>query len=159
MSQAEQTYQAIIDKLRAKNRQQADRIAELENELELTRESYATSLQIIDQRADRIAELEKLVSEMKYEKSSGVYEKQSEPVAWMTENGTIFDELPPISGGLIPLYTTPQTKPLSDEELLQAIGRAWCSPDNSHKEMDSVLAIAIAEEIKTAIEANVRGES
>ena len=59
MSQAEQTYQAIIDKLRAKNRQQADRIAELENELELTRESYATSLQIIDQQADRIAELEK----------------------------------------------------------------------------------------------------
>jgi len=31
----------------------------------------------------------------------------SEPVAWMTENGTIFDELPPISSGLIPLYTHP----------------------------------------------------
>jgi hypothetical protein len=31
----------------------------------------------------------------------------NEPVAWMTENGTIFDELPPISGGLIPLYTHP----------------------------------------------------
>jgi len=40
----------------------------------------------------------------------------SEPVAWMTENGTIFDELPPISGGLIPLYTHPMRE-LTDEEI------------------------------------------
>ena len=40
----------------------------------------------------------------------------SEPVAWMTENGTIFDELPPISGGLIPLYTHPMHE-LTDEEI------------------------------------------
>jgi hypothetical protein len=57
----------------------------------------------------------------------------NEPVAWMTENGTIFDELPPISGGLIPLYTHPAKTPtlvldgnrvyptaktLTDEEIL-----------------------------------------
>jgi len=30
---------------------------------------------------------------------------EQKPVAWMTENGTIYDELPPIAGGLIPLYT------------------------------------------------------
>jgi hypothetical protein len=38
------------------------------------------------------------------------------PVAWMTENGTIFDELPPISGGLIPLYTHPMRE-LTDEDI------------------------------------------
>ena len=36
----------------------------------------------------------------------------NKPVAWMTENGTIFDELPPISGGLIPLYTHPVKEPI-----------------------------------------------
>ena len=40
----------------------------------------------------------------------------NEPIAWMTENGTIFDELPPISGGLIPLYTH-LAKTLTDEEI------------------------------------------
>ena len=40
----------------------------------------------------------------------------NEPIAWMTENGTIFDELPPISGGLIPLYTHP-AKTLTDDEI------------------------------------------
>jgi hypothetical protein len=37
------------------------------------------------------------------------------PVAWMTENGTIFDELPPISSGLIPLYTHPMRELTVDE--------------------------------------------
>jgi hypothetical protein len=36
MSQAEQTYQAIIDKLKIKNRKQADRIAELEKQMWMT---------------------------------------------------------------------------------------------------------------------------
>lgn len=44
----------------------------------------------------------------------------NEPVAWMTENGTIFDELPPILGGLIPLYTHPAKK-LTDEEIIKEI--------------------------------------
>ena len=41
----------------------------------------------------------------------------NEPVAWMTENGTIFDELPLIAGGLIPLYTHP-AKTLTDDSLV-----------------------------------------
>ena len=44
------------------------------------------------------------------------------------------------------------TKPLSDEEILQAVARGWCSDKNSHKTMDSDLATAIAHEIKKAIE-------
>jgi hypothetical protein len=33
------------------------------------------------------------------------------------------------------------------DELLGAIARGWCSPENSHKEMDSALALAIASEV------------
>jgi hypothetical protein len=40
----------------------------------------------------------------------------NEPVAWISENGGIFDELPPISDGLIPLYANP-VKELTDEEI------------------------------------------
>ena len=34
-----------------------------------------------------------------------------------------------------------------DSELLGAIARGWCSPENSHKEMDATLATAIAREV------------
>jgi hypothetical protein len=37
---------------------------------------------------------------------------------------------------------------LSDEKLLGAIARGWCSPENSSKEMDAALAFAIAESIQ-----------
>ena len=37
---------------------------------------------------------------------------------------------------------------LSDEKLLGAIARGWCSPENSGKEMDAALAFAIAESIQ-----------
>ena len=40
----------------------------------------------------------------------------NEPVAWISEYGRIFDELPPISDGLIPLYANP-VKELTDEEI------------------------------------------
>jgi hypothetical protein len=40
----------------------------------------------------------------------------NEPVAWISENGRIFDELPSISDGLIPLYAHP-IKELTDEEI------------------------------------------
>lgn len=33
------------------------------------------------------------------------------------------------------------------DDLLGAIGRGWCSPENANKEMDSTLAIAIAKEV------------
>lgn len=34
------------------------------------------------------------------------------------------------------------------DEIRGAVARGWCSPENSHKEMDAVLAEAIAQEIK-----------
>ena len=58
---------------------------------------------MLRQQADRIAELE----------------KQGEPVAWMnirTSKCVVFINTPP-SNDWIPLYTSPQTKPLSDEEI------------------------------------------
>lgn len=39
---------------------------------------------------------------------------------------------------------------LSEEELRGAIARGWCSPENAAKEMDVVLAKAIAEEVARA---------
>ena len=54
------------------------------------------------------AEIEALKKELALQRLSDISQEiENEPVAWMTENGTIFDELPPISGGLIPLYTHP----------------------------------------------------
>jgi hypothetical protein len=44
-------------------------------------------------------------------------------------------------------------KPLTDEDLLGAIARGWCSPENEHKVMDPPLAFAIAAEVRRAIEA------
>jgi len=40
----------------------------------------------------------------------------NEPVAWISENGKIFDELPPISDGLMPLYANP-AKTLTNSEI------------------------------------------
>jgi hypothetical protein len=53
----------------------------------------------------------------------------NKPVAWMTENGTIFDELPPISGGLIPLYTHP-IRELSMSEIDKHFNQFWYQDDN-----------------------------
>ena len=77
-------------------------------------------------QANRIAELEKLVSEMKYEKSSGVYEMNNEPVAWGYKdfNGDISDCICPEEHDraegdyTIPLYTHP-VKELTDAEIQQ----------------------------------------
>jgi len=41
---------------------------------------------------------------------------KNEPVAWITENGRIFDELPLISDELMPLYANP-VKELTDDEI------------------------------------------
>jgi len=40
---------------------------------------------------------------------------------------------------------------INREELLGAIARGWCSEKNSHKEMDSDLALAIFDEVKRQI--------
>lgn len=41
-------------------------------------------------------------------------------------------------------------------EVLEAVARGWCSPDNSGKEMDAVLARAIANEVWEAMQSNHR---
>ena len=52
--------------------------------------------------------LDEVTKELALQKLSDISQEiENEPVAWMTENGTIFDELPLISSGLIPLYTHP----------------------------------------------------
>jgi hypothetical protein len=40
---------------------------------------------------------------------------------------------------------------INREELLGAIARGWCSEKNSHKEMDSDLALAIFDEVERQI--------
>lgn len=49
--------------------------------------------------------------------------------------------------------------PMSDEllsEIRGAVARGWCAPANSHKVMDTDLALAIADEIYTAYAARLR---
>lgn len=68
-------------------------------------QGVADAISMLRQQAERLAELE----------------KKSQPVAWMnirTSKCVVFINTPP-SNDWIPLYTTPQTKPLSDEEIEQ----------------------------------------
>ena len=54
------------------------------------------------------SDIGQLKKELALQKLSDISQEiENEPVAWMTENGTIFDVLPLIVGGLIPLYTHP----------------------------------------------------
>ena len=39
-------------------------------------------------------------------------------------------------------------KPVEWKDLLCAVARGWCHEDNSHKEMDSLLCLAIAREVQ-----------
>jgi len=77
------------------------------------------------QQADRIAELEKLVSDMIYEKSSGVYDKpqtNAEPVAYTDHvNGKpkLIDGYVVATPYDIPLVRNTRPKPLSDEEIIK----------------------------------------
>ena len=75
------------------------------------------------QQADRIAELEKFNKAI-LKKGGYPYEKLN-PIAWMSPDGKVSTT----EGILfhIPLYTTPQTKPLSDEEIYAL----WCEADNT----------------------------
>jgi hypothetical protein len=51
---------------------------------------------------------------------------KNEPVAWISENGNIYDELPLISDELIPLYANP-VKELTDEEIWLLIHEKICT--------------------------------
>ena len=91
--------------------------------------------QIIRQQADRIAELE----------------KQGKPVAWMQMHHK--DNIPTKFSHVkvweddIPLYTTPQTKPLSDEEVFNLT--AWKkNPYELYVEMEKEDMIAFARAIE-----------
>jgi len=72
----------------------------------------------------------------------------NEPVAWMNRLGRL--EYEQGNGFEIPLYTHP-AKTLTDEEIIGAIARGWCSEKNSSKIMDSDLAMAIANEIRAIL--------
>ena len=45
------------------------------------------------------------------------------------------------------------------DEIRGAIARGWCSPENSHKEMDSTLAEAISEEVLKLLEAKFTSDN
>jgi hypothetical protein len=93
-------YDRLIHEIPDLLRQQAVEIIDLECEKERQREKFEEML------CDRDVEIEALKKELALQRLSDIgQEIENEPVAWMTENGTIFDELPLISGGLIPLYT------------------------------------------------------
>jgi hypothetical protein len=73
---------------------------------------------MLRQQADRIAELEKSHIELEKGIVADLNQRQSaEPVAWMS-NGKEFYVQKNYCPDFIPLYTTPQIKELSDEEIL-----------------------------------------
>lgn len=47
---------------------------------------------------------------------------------------------------------------MTREQIMQAVARGWCSTENSGKEMDTVLANAIAGEVLTALRARASSE-
>ena len=114
-------------------RQQADRIAELEKESANLEDSLKNALIFIDNA------------------------KQSEPVAWIKQgkygypmlvfNGVFKYDSIVVKQPDIPLYTTPQTKPLSDEE----IDDIWAGCSTGDDVIDM-------HDFARAIEAKVRGE-
>ena len=114
-------------------RQQADKIAELEKQneaLEQLRPYWAKGFSNDSVAAQctvsAMSELHKLlgvnnqtdavIKIKQQQKRLAELEKQNEPVAWMSPDGKVSQ-----TEGLlfhIPLFTTPQTKPLSDEEII-----------------------------------------
>jgi hypothetical protein len=81
-------------------------------------EMYANMLR---QQADRIAELEKCLFQMQ-NACIDLTEQSAEPVAWIDPKELDMDVSTTVTKNKqfdtdIPLYTTPQTKPLSDEEI------------------------------------------
>ena len=78
---------------------------ELADKLQETEPYYATDYKLFDKaaamlrkQADRIAELEKLVSDMIYEKSSGVYDRPQIKELSDEEITQVFDECYPNNG-------------------------------------------------------------
>lgn len=82
-------------------------------------------------QADRIAKLEYEISF-----KSWLQTKQSEPVAWMQMHykDNIPTKFSPVKvwEDDIPLYTTPQTKPLSNEEIIKIFNQIWIDGGNTN---------------------------
>lgn len=80
-------------------------------------------------------------------------ETEAKPAAKVNSDGSIIEvgDLSLSPGEL--LYLNPPCRELSDEELLGAIARGWCSPENSSKEMDTTLAMAISNEVRAVLRA------
>jgi hypothetical protein len=96
---------------------------------------------MLRQQADRIAELSKNVDELEEELLKATH-PNSEPVAWFDGKYYVCPELGyeytiteqhPKDLGWIPLYTTPQIKELSDEEIYQEMIKCIDSPDDGHE--------------------------
>jgi uncharacterized coiled-coil protein SlyX len=107
-------------------RQLAKEKAELEKGLELVKDAYCAKDSECKELKGRIAELEKralcfenATKDLAFQvaEKDGQLEKQSEPVTYLKrdESTGLYYECDRQYG--FPVYTTPQTKPLSDEDL------------------------------------------
>jgi len=154
-------------------RQQADRIAELENALsryELRDLEHTTHIATLENQLDkcshheamahqgymeRIAELSKNVDELEEELLKAP-QTNAKPVAWIGNNELQFGFTDTRvtnekeSWDDIPLYTTPQTKPLSDEEII-AVFESPFHPQTTGRINDEVIAFARAIEERHGI--------
>lgn len=62
-----------------------------------------------------------------------------------------------INGSIIVTsYTTQWRKPLTKEQITNAVAQAWCHPKNEHKIMDSDLAMVIVDNILEAQKTEVK---
>ena len=145
-------YQKQADMLR----QQADRIAELEKDLALKTRDRDVFQDFTLAYEKRIAELEKLVHQRFDDgKRLGTIEtedrllKQSEPVAWFDGEHYVCPEIGyeytittehPKALGWKPLYTTPQTKPLSQDYQNKYIEQYWIKKPLSDEEIKAIAA-------------------
>jgi len=135
------------------NSQQADRIAELEETINACYTVQKMQAEEVYKGNDRIAELEKQVNLHKNAHHKCVeilQEKQSEPVGLFKEESWGWIQALPTEDNhnLIPLYTTPQTKPLSDEEIIKIFNQIWNDGGNTN---------GVMHRFARAIEERVRG--
>ena len=152
----------------------ADKISELEKQLNLHKNAHHKCVEISKEQADRIAELEKQLAFMEgdYPEPTIVekmkeFEKQSEPVAWIKQgkygypmlvfNGVFKYDSIVVKQPDIPLYTTLQTKPLSDEEIKEiALKVGFLTEEDLTPEWAEYTQEFI--DCVRAIEAKVRGQ-
>jgi hypothetical protein len=108
---------------------------------------------VVQKQAARIKELEKCLI-VEQEHNMMLEEKQSEPYCWVS-GGIVYYKESDIPRGktVISLYTTPQTKPLSDEEIDTIVRDFFGEVDSFYD-----FRLVIRRCIDRAIEAKVRGE-